>query len=82
MGQDFLGLAIPKEPNDLIGIYLCIHKWGVVGQVDLPFPDGLHRGRATAEQPCAGNRHCGRLAWLLAPGPGALVGFVGRREMG
>lgn len=70
MGQEFLGLAIPQQPNDFIGVHLSIHKWGVVGQVDLPFPDGLYRGRATVEQPCSGNRSCGPLTWLLTYGPG------------
>lgn len=71
MGQNFLGLAIPEKPNDFIGIHLSVHKWGVIGQLDLPFLDGLHGGRAAAEQPCAGNKGCGRLTRLLTHGPGA-----------
>lgn len=82
MRQDFPGLAILKEPNDFIGIHLSIHKWGVIGQVNIPFLDGPHGGGATAEQPCAGNRSGAQLTWLLTRGPGQLVMVVGSREMG
>lgn len=75
-----MGMAILKEPNNFIGVDLRVHKWGVIGQVDLPFLDGLHRSWTTAEQPCAGNRSYGRLIRLLTRGPGQLGMIVGSRE--
>ena len=52
--------------------------------MDLPFPDGLHGGRATAKQPWAGNRSCGPLTWLLTGGLGPVGRGHGRqrREVG
>lgn len=57
MGQYLPGLTIPQEPNDLISIDLGVHKWGVIGQMDLTFPDSLYRSRATAEQSYSGNKN-------------------------
>lgn len=56
MGQDFLDLATLKKPNDLISIHLRVYKRGIIGQLDVPFLDGFHRGRATAEQSWGGSK--------------------------